>query len=422
VPECDPEIHIPAANYEPIVPEVLVSVSRAGRKRRAPQVLRDFLPTSVSGLPSHIARPPPRKPPETLPAYEDPIDNPIIPEPLHEPTVLDIEPNHFGVFRRYTTKPCTDPEDELTLDSFCDAPTLATVHSQNPQSENPLCIFGNKLKNNFFAPFLNATVFRLMKWFYDKTATVSSAALDRLVHDVILAEDFNPEDLRDFSAARELKRLDEYDSTGEEFSANDGWQHASVSISLPHERSKFASEAGAPAFEVQGIYYRRLIEVVKAAYQSTTACKYHWVPFKLFHKPDPIAHDDPDLQETWIFTELYNSDAMIEEDAKIHALPREPGDDADLEIAIAPIMVWSDSTHLANFGTASLWPIYVFFGSLSKYFRAKPSSFAAHHLAYIPSVRFIGHSLSVVAFIKYSSASAHISRLLQGDIQHTRYS
>ncbi|KAF8233525.1 hypothetical protein L208DRAFT_1266202 [Tricholoma matsutake] len=49
-------------------------------------------------------------------------------------------------------------------------------------------------------------------------------------------------------------------------------------------------------------------------------------------------------------------------------------------------MVWSDLTHLANFGQASLWPIYLFLGNQSKYQHVKPSQFAAHHLAYIPSL------------------------------------
>jgi len=49
-------------------------------------------------------------------------------------------------------------------------------------------------------------------------------------------------------------------------------------------------------------------------------------------------------------------------------------------------MFWSDTTHLANFGTAKLWPIYMFFGNLSKYTRAEPSSHACYHVAYIPSL------------------------------------
>jgi hypothetical protein len=50
------------------------------------------------------------------------------------------------------------------------------------------------------------------------------------------------------------------------------------------------------------------------------------------------------------------------------------------------MMIWSDSTHLAEFGNASLWLIYLFFGNQSKYSRAKPNDFAAHHIAYMPKV------------------------------------
>jgi hypothetical protein len=63
-----------------------------------------------------------------------------------------------------------------------------------------------------------------------------------------------------------------------------------------------------------------------------------------------------------------------------------PSSGPHIETAIAAMMLWSDSTHLAEFGTASLWPIYLMFGNQSKYSRAKPSVFAAHHVAYIPLV------------------------------------
>ena len=53
---------------------------------------------------------------------------------------------------------------------------------------------------------------------------------------------------------------------------------------------------------------------------------------------------------------------------------------------MAALMFWSDSTHLANFGTAKLWPIYMFLGNLSKYTRSHPTAHACHHLAYIPSL------------------------------------
>ncbi len=49
-------------------------------------------------------------------------------------------------------------------------------------------------------------------------------------------------------------------------------------------------------------------------------------------------------------------------------------------------MIWSDSTHLTNFGTAKLWPIYSFFSGISKYIRSQPNSGACQHIAYIPSL------------------------------------
>ena len=77
---------------------------------------------------------------------------------------------------------------------------------------------------------------------------------------------------------------------------------------------------------------------------------------------------------------------MLEEHEAVQALDRNPDDAPDVEYAVAPILVYSDSTHLTSFGTASLWPIYVFIGNLTKYLRCKPTMYAAHHLAYMPSV------------------------------------
>ena len=70
-----------------------------------------------------------------------------------------------------------------------------------------------------------------------------------------------------------------------------------------------------------------------------------------------------------------------------------------LKTVVVPIMAYSDLTHLTNFGTASLWPIYFFNGLTSKYIRVKPTSFSAHHLAYIPSVSKVFYLLKLVPTI-----------------------
>jgi hypothetical protein len=63
---------------------------------------------------------------------------------------------------------------------------------------------------------------------------------------------------------------------------------------------------------------------------------------------------------------------MLEAYTEINCLPHAPGD--KLEPVVASVMVWSDATHLANFGDASLWPFYVYFGNQSKYSQGKPTA------------------------------------------------
>jgi hypothetical protein len=109
---------------------------------------------------------------------------------------------------------------------------------------------------------------------------------------------------------------------------------------------------------------------------ESDALQYHLAPFREFWQASP---DDPVER---LYSEMYTSDVLIEAHESVqNSMPN-----CKLEKVVIPLMLWSDSTQLASFGTASLWPIYLFFGNLSKYVRAKPSSFSAHHIAYIPKV------------------------------------
>jgi hypothetical protein len=271
------------------------------------------------------------------------------------------------------------------LESRCDAPGLA-IGSQNGGDRwwTGLGLSKPDLslqKDNFFAPFLNPTVFRLMNWFYSGSPTKSIAELQSLVDSVILAPDFRVSDLDGFSAKRELRRLDEgmnsNISTSTPFAHENGWRQSSIYIKLPCE-NVFQEEGSAHTLEVPGVYHRSLVEVITTAFQGVAAKTFHFTPFRLYWQPTP---ESPPEQ---VYSEIYNSDSFLEEDEKIRGLPPEPG--PQYECAVAALMVSSDSTHLGQFGSAALWPIYLFFGNQSKYDRAKPSQFAAHHTAYIPSV------------------------------------
>lgn len=372
---------------------------RPVRPRRLPKALQDFIPSSVSAL-RRVTRQ--RRPevqdvqPEAVPAtpngdgapVPDVILNPGEAAASVEPEYEDREVDGFGLYRSYLVAPTTETEGvpDSTLDQ-CDEGTL---RPQAPPSQRPRWWAGfgqNAIRaatDSVFYPFLNATSFRLMHWFYSGSSMKSLAELDRLVSDVILAQDFNREDLRDFNATRESKRLDDLasgPSLGDHLSTSDGWHHADVSIQLPSERVRHDSEESAPEFKVPGLYYRKIMSIITSAVQDAASTSWNMVPHRLWWKSPLTAPDDPPER---VHSEMYNSEAMVMEHEKLAARPRAPGD--NFEIAIIGIMLWSDSTHLAQFGTASLWPIYLFFANQSKYVRAGPTSFAAHHLAYIPSV------------------------------------
>ncbi|KAG1860520.1 hypothetical protein C8R48DRAFT_604928 [Suillus tomentosus] len=294
--------------------------------------------------------------------------------------------DHFGLYRQYThSLPSFNPDNLTSVAHLSDSSTF--MKSPDSLLARPWWSgFGSSVQSaqsNYFTPFLNATTFRLMLWFYSGSSTKSLAELDRLVNEVILAEDFDQAHLKEFRALKENHRLDSYQGDTVDirssFSASDGWKETSVKIRIPADGVKHVSEDVAPEFDVPGLFYRRPLEVIKAAFRESTAEQFHLTPFETFYQPSD------DVAAEKIYGEVYNSSAMLEEHKKIYSQPREGN--CTLETVVAAVMLWSDSTHLASFGTASLWPIYMFLGNQSKYARAKSTSFAAHHLAYIPKAR-----------------------------------
>ncbi|THV03577.1 hypothetical protein K435DRAFT_817199 [Dendrothele bispora CBS 962.96] len=229
-----------------------------------------------------------------------------------------------------------------------------------------------------------------MDWFYNSHETKSIADLDSLVHGVLLADDYERAHLANFSATKVLHDMDDYSGPRFELSAEDGWHEASVKISLPAEGVKQA-ESSAPVFDVPGLFYRKPLEIIKSAFQSKQSMKFHFTPFKLFQRQ---YSDDGTFEDVRLHHELYNSDAYIQEYERIQVQQAERRQNdpefakelPQVENVPVAIMAWSDATRLAQFGDESLWPIYLYFGNQSKYQRAKPSSFAAHHLAYIPKL------------------------------------
>ena len=223
--------------------------------------------------------------------------------------------------------------------------------------------------------FINATVALLVQWFYSGTSTKSLADVQHLINDVILHEDFQAEDLRGVNFSQEVKKLDTFESSLE----GKGWTSDSVKIKVPCPGYK-EDEAEAEEFEVPGVLHHDLIDIIKAACQDPdTLNSFHTVPFVEMWKPSE------DAEPIRLYGEAYTSDKMINAYKEVQSIPPDP-DNPNVENVVAEILVYSDATRLAKFGTASAHPIYFFFGNLSKYICCQPGSHAAHHGAYFPEV------------------------------------
>jgi hypothetical protein len=219
-----------------------------------------------------------------------------------------------------------------------------------------------------------------MCWFYDGLPSKTLSALDDLVQKVLLASDFKLKDLVGFRAARKAERLDQSHHTSSRFSADDGWIKSSVEITLSAEGVKHTLERHAPKFEVPRLVHCRPLHVIKAALQESSTKHFHIFPYQEFWEPSPGSPPE------CIYSELYTSDSFLAEYKKIYANCSRQDSGSHVENVIVAITLWSDLTHLTSFGNASLWPIYLYVGNLSKYIQSKPTANSTYHLAYIPKV------------------------------------
>ena len=210
---------------------------------------------------------------------------------------------------------------------------------------------------------------------------------------------FNLEDLRDYRTKAAHDLLDKYmalEALGPNFEDSDGWRETSVKLKLPAEdhQTRIGGEAEAPELEIKGIHHRPIMQTIYAALDTPDTPAFHHTPFREYHGNERI------------YCELYSADAWLEAHEEVRALPKED----NIENFVLPLLLYSDSTHLSSFGTASLWPLYMYLGSQSKYMRCRTTESTCHHLAYIPSVcisfSFINWSNNLILIIiKLISAS-----------------
>ncbi|PBK82029.1 hypothetical protein ARMGADRAFT_1090699 [Armillaria gallica] len=344
-----------------------------------PKHLHDLLPSKPTGfrLFASLEQKPPPLPaiPQQSPSRSP---SPSASQPP-KPVYLETAPNEMGLYRCYKKWPTIDPTMGGGLDEVSDASTF-TLHADH-LTNTP------EGSTDPFYPFQNATIFWLFAWFYQPTSKSLSDA-----------PDFDPKHLTDnFDAAKEIKVLDTIGKQQNHllFSLSDGWHETSVTIKLPQTGVEHMSEESASKFK------------------STAFLDFHLKGFKEMW--DPRNGDQPE----WVYGEVYSSDIFLEIEDEISLMPDLNG----LETVVVPCMLYSDSTHFTNFGTAVLWPIYLLFGLLSKYVQAQPTSGASHHIVYMPTIpdkiqdaylKYFGQCASpaILTFLKWELFHAIWEKLL----------
>lgn len=230
---------------------------------------------------------------------------------------------------------------------------------------------------DIFALFTNLSSSILMMWHYSGTSEKSGAELDRLTR-LLVNSPIKPEELIGFLHTCEEQQMDKYlKAKDNPFQAEYGWHKSSIKIRLPKEKVKFPSESDAPEIMVGSIWHRDLTDIIVNVFQSDSSHSFHMTPFTQCCK---ISED----KVVDVYSETCSSLEMLQAYEEINSLPWEAGD--DVEHVVTPLMLWSDATHLTNFGDASMWSFYLFFGNQSKYTRGKPELMACHYIAYIPKV------------------------------------
>jgi hypothetical protein len=210
-------------------------------------------------------------------------------------------------------------------------------------------------------------------WWYSST-TKSQRDLQSLVN-VIEDPDFKKEELSGLNVAQELKKMDKLPS----LVPGGDWKESVVKVSLPAPKTKVREEVT--------VWHCCLVSIMIEIFTGKAFQDIHLTPYAMYQKQD----GKPDIR---VVTEVYNTDAAIKEHQRIQKAHNKAG--GVMECVVACFMMWSDSTHLAQFGTALLWPVYAAFGNISKYICGKATSFCMNDAAYFP---YVSASLILIAML-----------------------
>ncbi|KAG2008934.1 hypothetical protein CC2G_014312 [Coprinopsis cinerea AmutBmut pab1-1] len=286
-------------------------------------------------------------------------------------------PDEFGLKKRflYSEPPTHDPDAHTTLMDRYDANTYAQVPvAERDETDGP------PRSSQPFGPYPNESSFNIGEWYWSQNTEKSEKdfkdLVSRLTSTTFLAGDLNDVKWKKVSTQLGSNKEEVPDGEGDWIEDN-GWRTSSIEIQVPF--NSHTREPGVETFKVGTLHHRSIVDALKEKLANKDSDRlFHYEPFELLWQPHP------ELPETRVFSDVYNSDAFL----KAHREVQDPTNNPDcpLERVVVGLMFWSDQTHCTAFGTSKVWPLYMGFGNESKYRRSQPTSNLCEHVAYFESL------------------------------------
>lgn len=275
----------------------------------------------------------------------------------------------FGLRRKvYSTQvPLHDPEELITLSDI--------YHTRHPVSD----AVPTHAPDSYF-PYPNKSSFLLGDWYWSDGIQKTKQGFKNLIA-IVGDPSFKPSDVRNTSWNTVDAVLgnseNEEEQNGEWCDVDAGWTKSVIKMSVPfHYRT---AKPGVQKYVGGHLYHRSLVEIIKEKIaDANTAQHFHLEPYQLTWSSHPDSYEIP------VYGELYTSPSFLECHYKLQNAPGELN--CNLQRVVVALMFWSDATHLTSFGSAKLWPLYLFFGNESKYRRCRPSCNLCCHAAYFQDV------------------------------------
>ncbi|QRV90230.1 hypothetical protein RhiJN_18248 [Ceratobasidium sp. AG-Ba] len=337
----------------PIQPPAPLTRSRTRRLNTAFREQHDALPEGPSPLP----------PPELFPGTSR-----VAPQSHRRRQPFATEPDIFGRYRVYNTRPLSIPDAAVSND--------ATAHA--PRHTPPA---NTRSIQDIIAPCPNISAFYIQRYHWLGGLHKSLDQRDSLCNGVILQPDFNPSDLIGVRFRALDDQLEEAAKTWDPTCPpSEGWQNVVLNLQIPPVPKK-ASSSEPIFYQVPGFRRRGLLEQMRRHFARNDPNTFHYEPFEAYWIPP----NTPGATPIEIRDEIYSSPAMMRYHREVQGLKIEDST-CELPRCVAAFMFSSDGLQFGNFCHTKGWPIFAMFGNVSKYERAKPLSNAVFEVGHVPTL------------------------------------